>query len=103
MSARRLILPATLAVTTLATTAFLACLNPNDESYCGDINKKERCERADHCGWDEEQGLCVNTCHENTDMAACEAIEFCEWRAGGGSGESESGGDEESCQEVIIV
>lgn len=102
MSTRRLILPATLAVTTLAVATLLACPNPNNESYCGDIEKKERCEKADHCGWDEESGFCVNTCHEITDMAACEAIEFCEWSLYGGSAETDTGGAE-SCQEALIV
>ena len=94
---RRLVLPASLAVTTL----LLSCKDPSDEPYCSDIAKMSDCELAEHCGWDEQFGECVNTCYTHETQQECEAIAMCIWEpdSGGDTGGSGTGGPDGFCHE----
>ncbi|MEZ4385466.1 MAG: hypothetical protein R3A79_29340 [Nannocystaceae bacterium] len=88
----RLVLPATLAVTTFA--AGTSCNSVPE--YCVDIEEREVCDAQAGCGWDQEHDLCTNVCDEIEDEAECEAIERCEWSP---PFDSATAGEEASCHE----
>lgn len=80
-TARRLILPATLAVTTFI--AANAC--QREPEFCVDIESQKTCESAEGCAWLEDAGLCENACGEIQTEEACEATERCAWYPDGQS------------------
>lgn len=95
--AKRLILPATLVVTTFISAS--SC--KNYQEYCVDIENMSDCDTAEGCGWNEQFNTCANICHEVQTQADCEALERCEWSEGYGT-EGDSGTDTgggESCHE----
>jgi hypothetical protein len=101
-TAKRLVLPAALAVTTYV-SATSCKYDPSKEEYCEDIVSRSDCESVEGCGWSEDYDECVNTCFMIQTQAECEAIDRCFWEAeGGGSGsetgETETGGGG-SCHE----
>jgi hypothetical protein len=81
---RRLVLPASLAVTTI-----VACRDPFNAPYCIDLESPDKCNKKDYCRYDEALGECVNICGE-FDEQMCLAVDACEWDPG--TGESDTGG-----------
>ena len=76
--ARRLVLPAALAVSTFASAN--ACNGPLSEpDYCIDISSEAKCNQADACRWNDQFSECMNTCSEIEAQEECEAISRCEW------------------------
>jgi hypothetical protein len=91
-TAKRLVLPAALFVTTFVSAS--SCTNLNKED-CADIEKQSDCDSQDGCGWNTEFGWCSSTCHLEQTQAECEAIDRCVWFAGGSgtdTGGTETGG-----------
>lgn len=104
LTAKRLVLPAALLVTTFVSAS--SCkYDPSREEYCADIESQADCDSVDGCGWSTEYDECINTCYLNETQAECEAIDRCVWFPGGGGSEtgSETGGTETggggSCEE----
>jgi hypothetical protein len=99
-TAKRLVLPAVLVVTTFVSAS--SCkYDPSREEYCADIESQADCDSVDGCGWNIEFGSCNNTCYLNEAQAECEAIDRCVWFPEGGgteTGGTETGGDG-SCEE----
>jgi hypothetical protein len=90
-TAKRLVLPAALVVTTYVSAS--SCkYDPSKEEYCGDIESRADCDSVDGCGWSDEFDECVNTCFLIQTQEECEAIERCFWDVDGGG--SETGGTE---------
>jgi uncharacterized protein YgiB involved in biofilm formation len=91
-AAKRLILPATLAVATFVSAN--SC--KRYEEYCPDIENMADCDAEDGCGWSEALDECVNTCSEIQTQADCEAVDRCEWSESINEGDT---GASESCHE----
>jgi hypothetical protein len=95
-TAKRLVLPAALVVTTFVSAS--SCkYDPSREEYCVDIENRTDCDSVEGCGWSDEYDECVNTCFLEQTQAECEAIDRCFWEAEGGGSEmggSEMGGSE---------
>lgn len=91
-TAKRLILPATLAITTFISAN--SC--KHDEEYCADIEDMADCDAEDGCGWSVPLVECVNTCSEFQMQDECEAVERCEWSEDISEGDT---GATESCHE----
>lgn len=91
-TAKRLVLPAALVVSTYV-SATSCNFGPNRD--CEDIAIRKKCDATEGCGWSEDFDECVSTCFTYQTQAECEAVERCFWEPGGGSGpESDTGGSE---------
>lgn len=100
-TAKRLVLPAALVVTTFVVSASSCKYDPSREEYCADVESQADCDSVAGCGWSTEFDECINTCYLNETQAECEAIDRCVWFPDGGG--SETGGTETggvgSCEE----
>jgi hypothetical protein len=94
-TAKRLVLPAVLIVTTYV-SATSCKYDPSREEHCADIEGQADCDSVEGCAWDTEFGSCSETCHLNETQAECEAIDRCVWYPDGGPGSAgtETGGTE---------
>ena len=93
--AKRLVLPATLAVSTFVSAN--ACNGPLSEpDYCVDIEAESKCNAAEGCQWSDEFEHCINICSEIETQEECEALSRCVWYPDGDpfgdSGGSDTGG-----------
>jgi hypothetical protein len=85
-------LPATLVVSTFVSAS--ACRD--EHVYCGDIERKKKCESESICQWSEDNDACISACYDIDNQADCDAI-GCFWESEEGSGET--GGVIGNCNE----
>ena len=99
--ARRLVLPATLAVSTFVSAQ--ACNGPlGGPDYCIDINSTDKCNKAEGCRWNEMFSECQNICYEIETQEECEALSRCAWYPDGAfdsEADTGTGGDPAECGE----